>query len=118
MIETTAASKNIFDAIAIFLSINIIFWFTWAAYYNIKVIILFKKRKEPIFFLTLFNMILSILFILVFWYMILVTPLKGSIIDNASFGAIIIRPLILLEAVGTTINNLEKYKREERGKVE
>lgn len=112
MIETSGFSKNIFDALAIFLAVNIIFWFTWASYYNVKIILLYKKRKEKVFFLTTFNLILSLCFVGVFWYIIICTPIKGSLIDNSSFGALIIRPLILMEAVGTAMNQLEKYRRE------
>lgn len=113
MIEGTSQSKHIFDIIAIFLSINIIGWFICGVYYNIKRIKYYKEKTGRVFFTTYFNLIVSALFILVFLYVIISTPLQGSPIDNTSFGAIVIRPVILLEAVGTAINEMEKFRRKE-----
>ena len=35
--------EEFFNIMAIFLSINIVFWFSWAIYFNIKRILLYKK---------------------------------------------------------------------------
>lgn len=105
--------EEFFNIMAIFLSINIVFWFSWAIYFNIKRILLYKKITGKVFFTTYFNLIISCLFVIAFMYIIIATALKEPIIDNSSFGAVFIRPLILLEAVGTAINEKEKYRRKE-----
>lgn len=104
--------KAFFDGMAVFLSINIITWFTWALYYGIKTIVLYRKRKEKLYFTTYFPLVVSFLFILAFWYIIIIAATGSPAIDNSSFGAVILRPLILLTAVGTAIAQLEKYRRE------
>lgn len=111
MIEDAGSAKAIFDVIAVFLSMNIIFWFTWAIYYNIKRVLYYKKKTGKVFFTTYFNLFISFLFTMVFLYIMIATPIKGSPIDSTSFGAIVIRPIILLEAVGTAINEMEKFRR-------
>ncbi len=111
MIEGTQVINSAFDVLAIVLSVNIIFWFSWAIYYNIKRILLYKHTTGKVFFTTYFNLIVSFLFVAAFSYIIIVTAIKGQFIDNASFGAVVIRPLILLEAVGTAISENEKFKR-------
>lgn len=111
MIEGESSTRIMYDVMAIILSINIIFWFTWAIYYNAKRILFYKRTTGKVFFPTYFNLFVSSLFVIAFWYIIISTTIKGSIIDNTSFGAVIIRPIILLEAVGTAINEREKFKR-------
>ena len=111
MIEGTQAINSAFDVLAIVLSINIIIWFSFAIYYNIKRILLYRKTTGKVFFTTYFNAVVSLLFVIAFSYIIISTALRGSIIDNSSYGAVVIRPLILLEAVGTAINEKEKYLR-------
>lgn len=114
MIEGTGSTNVVFDVMAIFLSINIIFWFTWSTYYYLKYIFLLRKKKEIVFFLTYINLTIGILFAIIFWYIILATTIRGNIIDNSSFGAIAIRPVILMQAVTTAIGALEKYRKERK----
>lgn len=114
MIEAIGGIDQLFNGLAVFLSVNIIFWFTWATHFIVKRILIYKQRKQRILFTTYFNLILSVLFALTFWYVILTTAMSSNLIDNTSFGALYIRPLILLEAVGTAINEKEKYRRERR----
>lgn len=114
MIEGTGGSAIIFDIMAVFLAVNIVFWFTWATYYSVKRILIYRKKKEPIFFLTYLNLITSVLFVIIFWYIIIATIVQGTLIENTSFGAVAIRPLILLEAVGTAISEMEKYRKERK----
>jgi hypothetical protein len=111
MIEGAQTVNSALDVIAIVLSANIIFWFSWAIYYNIKRILLYKQTTGKVFFTTYFNLIVSFLFVVAFSYIIVATAIKGHIIDNSSFGAVVIRPLIVLEAVGTAISEKEKYRR-------
>lgn len=107
--------KIFFDVMAIFLAVNIIFWFMGALYYGVKIIFLFRKRKQKLFFMTLFPLIVSLLFIFAFLYIIICSAIGTNIIDNSSFGAIVIRPLILMTAVGTATGRLEQYRRERDG---
>ena len=111
MIEGSDIIKTWLDALAIVLSINIILWFLIAIYYNIKRVMFYKKTTGKVFFITYFNSIVSALFVIAFLYIIISTFVRGSIIDNSSYGAIVIRPLIVLEAVGTAIHEKEKYVR-------
>lgn len=113
MIEQAGCSEAVYNAIGIILSINIIFWFSLAIYYNIKRILFYKRTTGAVFFTTYFNSIVSLLFVIIFLYIAITTIMGQGIIDNASFGAIVVRPLILLEAVGTAINEKEKYRRKE-----
>lgn len=103
--------KNFLDALAVFLSINIICWFGVALYYDIKLIQLYKKNNVEIFFMTYFNMGISLIFIMVFLYIIIGTAIRGFLIDNSSFGAVYIRPIILLNGVQEAISGADKYKR-------
>lgn len=114
MINNFISVPNLLDALAILLSVNIIFWFSGAIYFSIKTIKLYKEKEQVIFFGTIFDLVVAFLFAGLFWYIIIATATKGSLIDNGSFGALYIRPLILLEAVGTAIAKKDKYRRERR----
>jgi len=111
MIEQVGCSETVCDAMGIILSINIIFWFSLAIYYNIKRILFYKRTTGVVFFTTYFNSIVSFLFVIIFLYIAITTIMGQGIIDNASFGAVVVRPVILLEAVGTAINEMEKFRR-------
>ena len=101
-------NNNIYDFIAIILSVFIIFHFTLSVYYGIKTIILKTQNRFgwcPEMLVT-YN---SILWLILFLY-VLIGSLKGSsLIDNASFGAVFIRPLILTTSIITSILQKRRY---------
>ena len=100
--------EKFFDILAIVLSSLIILNFSISVYYGIKMMILKQKNKFgwcPEMLVTYE----SILWVIVFSYIIINTFLGKTLIDNASFGAIFIRPLIFLTSIITLILQKRRY---------
>ena len=98
------------NAIATLLSILIIFHFLLSLYYGTRMIIIKKTNRFgwcPEMLVT-YN---SILWIFLFIY-VLYSDLNGNpVVDNSSFGAVFIRPVILITSVITAILQRRRYKK-------
>ena len=100
--------EEFFDILAIVLSLLIIFNFSISTYYGIRMMILKGKNKFgwcPEMLVTYE----SILWIIVFSYIMINTLFGKTLIDNVSFGAIFIRPLIFLTSNITLILQERRY---------
>lgn len=97
-----------FDILGLILSIAIVLFFTVAFWYNCKYLILSKtKGKYDSIFLVITTV--SLIWIILFSYIIVQTFNGIYVIDNSSFGAIFIRPIILMTSVGTAISSKIRY---------
>ena len=100
--------ETFYDIIAIILSFLIVSHFSISSYYGIKMIILKGKNKFgwcPEMLVTYE----SILWVILFCYVICNTFRNNILIDNKSFGAVFIRPVILLSGVKTAILQKRRY---------
>ena len=100
--------ETLYDVIAVVFSFLIILHFSISSYYGIKMIILKGKNKFgwcPEMLVTYE----SIVWVILFCYILYNTFNNNVLIDNKSFGAVFIRPVILLSGVKTAILQKRRY---------
>ena len=100
--------ETFYDSIAVILSFIIIFHFIMSSYYGIKMILLKNKNKFgwcPEMLVTYE----SIAWVGLFSYILYNTFNNNPLIDNSSFGAVFIRPMILVTSIITAILQKRRY---------
>lgn len=101
---------SLFNVVALLQSALIIFHFSISTYYGIKMIIVKKENRYgwcPEMVVT-FE---SFLWVILFMYISTSTITGNPLINNASFGAVVVRPMILLTSVITAILQRRRYRR-------
>lgn len=109
-ISFTVKALGVYTFIALLQSGIIIFHFLASAYYGIRMIIIKTENRYgwcPEMLVT-FE---SILWFGLFGYIFISTITGNSLIDNTSFGAVFIRPLILITSVITATLQKRRYIR-------
>ena len=102
------AVGTIHDAIAILLSLLIIFHHCISVYYGVKMIILKGKNKFG-WCPEMLSTYTSILWLILFVYILVGTLGNNKIILSNSFGAVFIRPLILVSSVVEAVIQKRRY---------
>ena len=103
-------SKLILEIIVIIEASAIVSFFSMALYYGIKAWRC-EVVKTTCSWLTKYSTILSGIWTLIFLYILVQTVLGNSPLKSDEFGAIFIRPAILLTSVKTFINRKMEYIR-------
>ena len=101
-------SKDIYRLFSVILSLVIVFHFSISLYYGTRMIILKNKNRFgwcPEMLVTYE----SILWIILFSYILITTLIGKDVIDHASFGAIFVRPAIAITSVISAILQKRRY---------
>jgi hypothetical protein len=101
-------SKDIYHLFSVILSLVIVFHFSISLYYGTKMIILKNKNRFgwcPEMLVTYE----SVLWIILFSYILITTLIGKDVIDHASFGAIFIRPVIAITSVISATLQKRRY---------
>lgn len=99
-----------YDFIATGLSFAIVINFLASTFYGIKFIIKKDFNFVENKFLYWLKTIISFLWACTFIYIIIRCVLGNPVLQHNSFGAIFLRPLVLLTSVGTAISQKARYE--------
>lgn len=107
---------KIYEILSFVLASGIIIYFSLASFYGIRYFLItrLKKKYDWIFMMCT---VISILWVLMFLYINFESVLGRPPVVYESFGALFIRPLILLTGVGTAILLRIKYIEEKCGGI-